>query len=152
MAFTEATHYARGRVESTRVLAVRVVGRQTAARSSKKPDGLSFRVLGTRCGENVRQAVVALVAGVFERLLAVVHLRQIHRKRPGPGPRVRIVESDRPLDGVCRDRREPLGHLQVLARSAIRGLVREIRRLYDQRAPLEVTAGIAEIFANLLAD
>src|SRR5215813_9961375 len=90
--------------------------------------GFDVGFLRTRGRQDVVQAVVALVARVLERPLLIGHLRQVHRERPRLRPRVRILEGDRPLDGVRSERLEALDQFQVFAGPAVGRLVREVRR------------------------
>src|SRR6476469_9600135 len=69
-------------------------------------------LLGPRGAEDVAQPVVAFVARVVERLLALILLREVHRERPGTHPRRRIVGGHRPLHQTRSDRPEALDQPQ----------------------------------------
>jgi len=72
-------------------------GRQAGRRAGSGRNGFHAQVslrlfFGARGAENAGQPVVTFVAGVFEYSLSLV-LGQVHRKRPRPCPRRRVVEG-----------------------------------------------------------
>src|SRR5687768_2496872 len=68
----------------------------------------------TRATEDVREAVISLVAGVLEKRT----VEPPERDFPGPGTRPRrgIVHRELVTDSVVIDAREPLDHVQGVAR------------------------------------
>ena len=61
---------------------------------------------------------------------------------------MRVVQGDGPFDCVRTDRREALHHAKLVARAAIRRLVREVRRLDDERVAFPVAAAIADVLTD----
>src|SRR5262245_3118264 len=104
--------------------------------------------LAAGSAQDVAHAVVALMARVLERLLALVGLGEVHRERPWPRPCVRIVEGDRPLDGVRPEQREALDHLQLIARAAIRRLVREVRGFDNESVAFPAPRAVAHVLTD----
>src|SRR6185436_9317414 len=98
--------------------------------------------------QDVAHPVVAFVAGVLKRLLALVSLGEVHRKRPRLRPGVRIVEGHRPLHRVGSQDREALGHLELVARSAVRRLVGEVRRLDHERVAFPMPSPVTDVLAD----
>src|SRR5260221_34983 len=91
-------------------------------------------IVGASSAENISQAVIAFMAGVLERSLTRIFLRQVHRKGPRPGPCRRIVTGHRPLDSLRAHRLEALDETQRVATGAAVGdLILEVGRLDDQR-------------------
>src|SRR5688572_33406987 len=131
---------------------MRSLSRITASlsrRTALRRRGFSRLLLvGARTGQDVRDAVVRLVAGELED--RAVGLLQVVQHRPRTRPRVRILDRVAVLDLIVRGAREALGDLDVLggrrtAAPAADGIAPvEVGRLDDERLAFPAAARHAD--------
>src|SRR5687768_11987322 len=103
---------------------------------------------GSRRAEDVAHRVIAFVTRVLEDLLRVTDLGQRHDVGPRPCPGIRVLEGHTPLDDGWRDRREALGHHDVLGGALRRRFGSEVGRLDNQGVAFPPAARIAKILAR----
>src|SRR4051794_11617736 len=94
----------------------------------------------TRGAQDVRQAVVALVASVLVN--GTLRLQERHFSRPRPGPGRGVVHGEGVGDGVGPDAREALRHLDGRGRIPEAHAIVEVRRFDDERVALPVAARV----------
>src|SRR4051812_17975983 len=91
-----------------------------------------------RAGQQVREAVIALVARVLEQRTDALLPRDF--RRPWPRPRGGVVHGEAVHQRVVAGAREALRQLHVRARSLERRFVGEVRRLDDERVAVPPAA------------
>src|SRR5262245_52232242 len=93
-----------------------------------------FLLQGAGAGEDAGQRVVALVArGLEDLVLLLIAPHQRNLERPWGGERGRVLDGDPIHERVCGGPGEPLDQMQVLPRTLVARLVREVGRIDDQR-------------------
>nr|AAP58584.1 hypothetical protein [uncultured Acidobacteriota bacterium] len=131
------------RVHATLVAKVgcRVLGRRI--RSLSVAEGALLRA-GTQ--QHRRETVVALVAArlVIDAIGLLVLPHQVLLRRPRPRPGGGILHRDRVLDGAGVGPGESLHEVQLVTRSLIAELGREVRDVHHQRVPLPTATRVAE--------
>src|SRR5262249_18624697 len=101
--------------------------------------------------QDVPKSVISFVTRILEDLLGRI-LREVHGKRPRPGPGVRVIECHSPFNSMRTGWPKPFDHPQVLTRTTVAGLVGEVRGFDHQRSTVPMRARVSHVQANVLAD